>query len=430
MTKKSFILATLLTPLGVGLYFFAAGFLTTYQGSEEKHIAIVDPSDILGLEAKSLKDEHGLYFSKSDKQPAELKPDLDSGRYDAILEVPPLDDPDSPSFKVNFFTADNKPLSPALIARLKQKMEERIRQYKIALLGLNGQQIKSIETNVELDTQSLGDEGRQSGNSSLTSAIAAGIGGFMGFVMYLAVFLYGTMVMRSVMEEKTNRIVEVIISSVKPFQLMLGKIIGVGLVGLTQVALWAIMFPIIIIIVQMFWGIDAAQMQAANSGFQGMDTAETQSMAFQALAELQKLNWWVILPLFVFYFLGGYFLYASLFAAVGSAVSDDTGEAQSLTLPIAMPVIIAFMIMVSVVQNPYSKLAVFASLFPLFSPIVMPARLAFSPPWWEVALSVVLLLLSALFFVWLSGRVYRVGILLYGKKATFRELAKWMFAKI
>lgn len=244
--------------------------------------------------------------------------------------------------------------------------------------------------------------------------------------MYMTVFIYGMMVMRSVMEEKTNRIVEVMISSVKPFQLMLGKIIGVGAVGLTQVAIWAILIPTMSFLVTLLFGFDSAQMNTSMPAAE-INPDDTEAMIALAMGELTGQNWALILPLFILYFLGGYFLYSSLFAAVGSAMGDDLGEGQALTLPITIPVIIAFYIMFVAVQAPNSSLAVWASIFPLFSPIVMPARLAFEPPMWEILLSIAVLIASCTFFVWLSGRIYRVGILMYGKKVTFKELGKWLF---
>jgi ABC-2 type transport system permease protein len=175
------------------------------------------------------------------------------------------------------------------------------------------------------------------------------------------------------------------------------------------------------------------QMQEAQMG--GMananvpDAQEMQFRIFGAMKEIQNLNWWFIVPAFIFYFLGGYFLYSSMFAAVGSAMGDDYGEGQSLTIPITIPVLLAFYIMMVVVRQPNSTLGVWASIFPLFSPIVMPARLAFSPPWWQIGLSMLVLAATSVFFVWLAARIYRVGILLYGKKVTLKELGKWMFYK-
>ncbi|MEM1215724.1 MAG: ABC transporter permease, partial [Bacteroidota bacterium] len=224
------------------------------------------------------------------------------------------------------------------------------------------------------------------------------------------------------------RIVEVMISSVRPFPLMLGKIIGVGLVGLTQVLAWAITIPAMLFIVSVIFGfnVDASTVAAPPPEMAGIDP---EVMANQIYTELQSFNWWGILPLFLLYFLGGYFMYAALFAAVGSAMGDDLGEGQALTIPITIPVILAFYITLAAIQSPNSSMAVWSSFFPLFSPIVMPARLPFDPPWWQVAGSLVLLVLSCLALIWLSGRIYRVGILLYGKKVTLWEMGKWIFRR-
>jgi len=236
------------------------------------------------------------------------------------------------------------------------------------------------------------------------------------------------MVMRSVMEEKTSRIVEVMISSVRPFPLMLGKIIGVGLVGLTQVLAWAILVPLMLIGVNLLFGfqMDSSSLADAPPELAGMDT---ELLVAQVMTELGSFNWWLILPLFLLYFLGGYFMYAALFAAVGSAMGDDLGEGQSLTIPITIPVILAFYITIAAIQSPNSGLAVWASFFPLFSPIVMPSRLPFDPPWWQITISLLLLLGTCVGLIWLSGRIYRVGILLYGKKVTLWEMGKWIFRK-
>ena len=198
-----------------------------------------------------------------------------------------------------------------------------------------------------------------------------------------------------------------------------------GLVGVTQVLVWAILIPLIVAGVSFFFGIEPPQAGAAGAGGE-IDPAEAENMVLLAMQEIQNQNWWAILPLFLIYFLGGYFLYASLFAAVGSAMGEDQGESQALTIPITIPVVLAIYIMFAVVQAPNSTLAMWSSQFPLFSPIVMPARLAFSPPVWEVVLSVTILVATSIFFVWLSGRIYRAGILLYGKKIGFKEMGKWM----
>lgn len=264
--------------------------------------------------------------------------------------------------------------------------------------------------------------------TSMAGKIAAVIGMVMAFFMYITVFVYGMMVMRSVMEEKTSRIVEVMISSVKPFPLMLGKIIGVGMVGLTQVLAWAILVPLMLIGVNLLFGFDMSTTNLPEAPPE-LGDVDPQVLAAQIMTELGTFNWWLILPLFLLYFLGGYFMYAALFAAVGSAMGDDLGEGQSLTIPITIPVILAFYITIAAIQSPNSGLAIWASYFPLFSPIVMPARLPFDPPWWEITISLILLIGTCIGLIWLSGRIYRVGILLYGKKVSLWEMSKWVFRK-
>lgn len=293
-------------------------------------------------------------------------------------------------------------------------------------MDLKKEDLKNLDTKVRIEPKPIIETGEDA--THLTSVIAAAIGGFMGFVMYMTVFIYGMMVMRSVMEEKTNRIVEIMISSVKPFQLMLGKIIGVGGVGLTQVAIWAILIPIITGIGMLFFNVEPPAADV-TAGMPAMDPEDAQVLAMQVMEEFKAQNWWLIVPLFMVFFLGGYLLYSSLFAAVGSAMSDDYGESQALTIPITIPVILAFYIMIVAIRSPDSNLAVFSSIFPLFSPIVMPARLAFDPPVWQIVLSVAVLIASAIGFIWITARIYRVGILMYGKKVSLKELGKWIFYK-
>lgn len=420
VTKRSFILATILTPLAFAVFFVVVGLIFQYQSDDSKKVAIIDEGNVLN---KTIKDEANLYFKFPQEDLATLRSKFNELDYDGILVIPALKDVLSTRLTI-FYYADTPPTLD-IETMIKDKISQSIREYKISALSLERKQLDALNMKIDLDPEPIKDTGENA--STLTGAIAAGIGSIMGIIMYFTVFIYGMMVMRSVMEEKTNRIVEVMISSVKPFTLMLGKIIGVGAVGLTQVAIWAILLPLITMLANLFFGFDTANMDMPTSP--AIDPDDMQAKMSLALHELRSQNWWMILPLFIFYFLGGYFLYSSLFAAVGSAMGDDMGEGQALTLPITIPVILAFYIMFVAVQAPNSSLAVWSSIFPLFSPIVMPARLAFHPPVWEVVLSVVLLGVGSIFFVWLSGRIYRVGILMYGKKVTFKELGKWLFMK-
>ncbi|HFB99967.1 MAG TPA: ABC transporter permease [Phaeodactylibacter sp.] len=423
--KKSFILATVLTPLAFGLFFIIVGFIFSYESGDVKKIAISDPGNILSV--SKIANTKSIIFSKPQKNLEALKKDVLDKKYDGVIAIPVIKNINDKNVVVDYFySKDNLDIESRV--PIKNSLRRFLRDYKIKELGLDKKQLAAIDSDVTLKTKSILEEDK---DTSMNALVGAGIGGMMGMIMYMTVFIYGMMVMQSVREEKVSRIAEVMISSVKPFQLMMGKIIGVGAVGLTQITIWAILIPIISISVQLFFGFDTNHM-----GPSGMDMAnanidpdEMAYMATQVLAELQSQNWWMIAPLFLLYFLGGYFLYASLFAAVGSAMENDMGEGQALTIPITIPVIIAFYIMIVSVKSPHSSLAIWSSIFPLFSPIVMPARLAFSPPAWQIALSVVVLIATAIFFVWISSRIYRVGILMYGKKVTLKELGKWMFRK-
>jgi ABC-2 type transport system permease protein len=259
--------------------------------------------------------------------------------------------------------------------------------------------------------------------------IASAIGMFSGFLIYIIMFVYGMMVMRGVMEEKTNRIAEVVISSVKPFELMMGKVIGIALVGLTQFIIWIV-----------FIGLIGTVLAAIIPGFSPspaimtpgivMPTEAIHASAMQQnMVEVMAMPWLKIGIYFLIYFMGGYLLYASLFAAVGSLVNEDAQEAQSLTLPITMPIIIGFIISIQAAKDPNSGLAVFGSIFPFTSPLVMMSRIAYNPPFWQIALSIVLLIATFIGTIWLSAKIYRTGILMYGKKITWQEVGKWLLKK-
>lgn len=422
VTRPSFIIATLITPLIFVLFFVVVGLIFSYESDDTKKIAVVDESGIL---KGALKDEKGLYFKFEKKPLADLRKNFKNTDYDAILLLPKIDNLFDKDYMAYYYTKGQTTLD--IESHIEDRIRDALRDYKIDALKLERKQLEALNTSVNIEPEPIEEGGANA--TRLTSAVGAGIGFIMGFIMYMAVFIYGTMVMRSVMEEKTNRIVEVMVSSVKPFQMMMGKIIGVGAVGLTQVLIWSIMIPLLMTIAQVTMGFDPEQQMQMGPGAPNINPDETQAMVMAAMNEIGNINWGLILPLFIIYFLGGYFLYSSLFAAVGSAIGDDMGEAQTLTIPIVIPVVLAIYIMIKAVETPTSSLSVFSSIFPLFSPIVMPAILASNPPAWQVITSVLVLIATSIFFVWLSGRIYRVGILLYGKKGTFKEFAKWIFYK-
>lgn len=252
------------------------------------------------------------------------------------------------------------------------------------------------------------------------SGIAYGVGYASSFLIYITILIYGTMVMRGVSEEKNNRIAEIIISSVKPFQLMMGKIIGIGAVGLTQFFMWLVLGAVFILVL-----LTVLPAEALGEASKQASQPEAAALA----ASLAGINLPLVLFCFLFYFIFGYLFYASLFAAVGSAVSEDSQDTQSLMLPVTMPIILAIVIMMQVIVNPVSSMATWSSMVPFFSPVVMMARIPFgvpsTVPWWELIASMLLLAGGFLFTTWLSAKIYRTGILLYGKKITWREMWKW-----
>lgn len=239
------------------------------------------------------------------------------------------------------------------------------------------------------------------------------------------------MIMRSVMEEKTNRIIEVMISTVTPKQLMFGKIIGVGLVGLFQILIWCITTPLFIFLITFLFAgdMDMSGMMATGATGEVVQTQVANSFMGDIIGQLQAVQWWVLIPTIFLFFLLGYLMYSSMFAAIGSTMGDDQGEGQSLTFLVIMPLLFGFYISMAAISSPNSSMAVWSSIIPLFSPIVMPVRLAFDPPVWQIVTSLISLALSSWFFAWLSARIYRVGILMYGKKATFKDMVRWFKAK-
>lgn len=425
--KPSFLLATFLTPLAMGLIIFLSVYFSTQMGNTSQKILVLDENNILNeypLESKLLSCD----YKDVDLEVAK-KSYIEDG-YDLILHIAPITDIMSKNYDVNYYSKEK--LGFASIEKIEESLEKSVKKYKLEKSSIDKIAYDKLNTKVALENGLINstDEDQQ---GDTTSTAAKGIGlalsYTMGFMMYMVIFIFGGLVMRSVMEEKLNRIVEVIVSTVKPFTLMLGKLIGVGGVGLTQLLIWIILVPLIGLAVIQFMGGDASAMAEANTAQSEEMMKEMASKGLDIpnmIKEAATLNWALIIPAFIIFFLGGYFIYASLFAAVGSAVGEDQAEAQQFMLPISIPVIAAFIMIPAVTDNNDSLFVKFVSLFPLTSPILMPARLPSGPPIWEVILSIVILIASVIFFVWMAGRIYRVGIFMHGKKINAKELFKWI----
>ena len=425
--KKSFILMTLLGPILMAGIAIVPILIAKYSDDKINKIMVIDQRP--EIFTTILPSSETVLFINSKISLDSAKKAFDPEKFYGILYL--QDDMVKNPGGAMLFTEKKANLS--VTNYIENSLEKQIEQDKLKSEGIDQKTLSSIETNVNLKTLSLkGEE---------NSAELATIVGFIcGFLIYLFIFLYGVQVMRGVIEEKTNRIVEVIISSVRPFELMMGKIIGIALVGLTQFLLWIVLTLTITTIASKVI-IDpktdakvVAQTMKSNNLDQhalkelGATPKIKEDAMSKLFSQLSSINFPLIISCFFIYFLGGYLLYSALFAAIGAAVDNET-ETQQFMLPVTIPLILAFIVAQSIVQNPDSQLGFWFSIIPLTSPVVMMVRIAFGVPPWELALSIGLLIAGFIGATWLAGRIYRTGILLYGKKVNYKELAKWLFYK-
>lgn len=421
--KKTFILSTILTPLLFVGIFAAVTFITVKNLGDEK-IAVIDPDNYFN---GNLEDGKTVSFEYVDNVDTS---NFEKAGYSGVL-IPPHTSFNS-SDSIKLITSKNYGIaaSEGVQRQINRAMENNFISRE---LNINVKQIDSIKDKAKEVPYADMVKGEGDKIERGNSGIAYGVGYASGFLIYITLFIYGSMVMRGVMEEKTNRIAEVIVSSVRPFQLMMGKIIGIGAVGITQFLMWIILIMLFSTALGAFISPEVMeQVQQSQNGMPG--AAQQGSEAVRAMAsvkiELSTVNWGMIVFCFLFYFLGGYLFYAALFAAVGSTVNEDPQDAQSMMLPITMPIILAIVIMINAITNPSSTLATWSSIIPFFSPIVMMARVPFgvpgTVPWWQLGLSMGLLITGFFFTTWLAAKIYRTGILLYGKKATWKEMFKWI----
>ena len=419
--KKTFILTTILTPLLFIGMIAAVTFITAKNIRNEK-IAVVDEQSLLKSNLKNSKSVS--YEFRNDVDTSNFK----SKGFTAILFAPHSGINQTRNFKLISEKSLNRIANDRIDKDISHALESNMISQELKIDPVLIDSIKSRANEVKIEAVKKDELGK------LTSSnfdIASGIGYLTGFLIYITLFIYGVMVMRGVMEEKTNRIAEVMISSVKPFQLMMGKIIGIGAVGLTQFLIWIILISGLSVLFGSSLSPETMQqVQNAQQGAGGMQQSAPPGGMAALVTNLSSVNWIMVVGCFLFYFLGGYLFYASLFAAVGSAVNEDSQDAQSLSFPITLPIILAIIIMINAINDPGSSLATWSSIIPFFSPIVMMARIPFgvpdTVPYWQLGVSMVLLVLGFLFTTWLSAKIYRTGILLYGKKPSWKEMVKWL----
>ena len=403
--KKSFIVMTIVGPLLMAALLIVPTYLAN-ESQEIRTIAIEEE----GFEfSNQLENTEFLNFSKIASEEASLlKTNFEESAYYALLSIE----------KENFTLYSNQQISLSVSNDVENQLEKIIEHQKLKAAGIDLTILAEAESIVKIVTKIISEDGNTSNSQAEASM---GIGFICGILIYMFIFMYGTMVMRGVIEEKTSRIVEVIISSVKPFQLMMGKILGVALVGLTQFVLW-ILLTFVLAGIAEFAFMDISSMTTELN-------PEKQSIILSKISTLTGgINLLQIFISFIFYFLAGYLMYSALFAAVGSAV-DAEADTQQFVLPITIPLLLSFILIQPIMENPDGTLAFWMSIIPFTSPVIMMVRLPFGVANWELALSVGILILSFILTTWLAGKIYRTGILMYGKKASYKELWKWLTYK-
>ena len=415
--NKSFIVMTFLSPLlFVGIAVFV-GYLSTMK-AELKTIAIHDESGMFSNEFKN--DEEYKYVNLSSIPLQTLKDSIISESYEGLLVIPKLENNKALQSNIQFISND----SPGVmfIENLEDVINQKLTAENYQKAGLDTLAIQNAKAKVAINLE------KASGEQALKglNEIKIGIGGMFGYLIMMFIIIYGNMVMRSVIEEKTSRIIEIIISSVKPFQLMMGKIIGTSLAGILQFLIWALLGLTAMFVMSSIFGVHMGASSGVQDQVANAAQNETAGTIQLYIKELWNLPIATILISFMVYFIGGYFLYSSFYASIGAAVDNET-DSQQFLLPIIMPLILGVYIgFFTVINDPHGTIATVFSMIPLTSPIVMMMRIPFGVPWWQIAISMTLLFGTFLGVVWFAAKIYRVGILMYGKKPTWKELYKWL----
>jgi ABC-2 type transport system permease protein len=425
--NKTFLVSTLLLPIGIVL-FYGTIFFFTSNDTDIHRIGVVDINN--HLISKLPKDDNFQFIPFTGEENFGEKTTGEKYNIDAVVMVPET--------KESYTKGEFKVLTYTKIGIMTKSKFENIFQKIIETDRFSNNQIDStkieeIQKSIKLNYQSISGTEENDMKEGISYALSFGL----GIMMYVILTIYGAQVMRGVMEEKTNRIVEIIISSVKPFELLMGKIIGIGMVSFLQLTVWGIFLGIINIAVGMVFGVSALSNPEAMASMPGSVGGAAQMaqnpQIIEALNNLQSINFLPIVVIFIFYFLGGYFLYSSLFASVGSAVGDDPQDVQSLMMPIMLPILLSFVFLSKSVNNPNCTEAVVASIVPFTAPVVMMSRVVFGigvgVPLWQLLLSMAVMVITTVFFLFLAARIYKVGILLYGKKVGWMEMLKWVFIK-
>lgn len=423
--KKSFLLTTILVPL----IFPAIMGIMIYIVIKQSEVTTVKTVQVLDESHKfTLKDTKDFKFIAVTGSLENAKTAYDSSEYFGLVYIPPFDISDPKGFTL--LSHENPTMEQ--IGNLEGFFEDQVRNMKLEQYKVDQATLDALKTNIDIKQLTRGDDGEEKSSSSL---LIYGVGFVLGILIYMFVLIYGIQIMQGVIDEKTSKVVEVIVSSVKPFQLMLGKIIGIASVGLLQFIIWIVLGFGVTSSMLAYFGINTPQKQMMEQVSKQVDSKDAPQTAEVKIAQNEGLQSFLQLPfariisVFLFFFLGGYLLYGSLFAAVGSAV-DSIQDAQQFQFPVTLPLLIGYLsLFIIVLRDPNSTASFWLSIIPLTSPVAMVGRIASGVPAWELALSMALLIAGFLFTTWIAGRIYRVGILMTGTKVNYKVLAKWFMTK-
>jgi ABC-2 type transport system permease protein len=420
--KKSFLLATILVPLLFpaiigGMIYFA---MEESKNAEQQNVYVLDESGLFNFE-----NDKKYSFEKLNVSLEEAKTIFTESEAYGLLYFPTFDLANPQG--ITMYAKKNPSLQAS--SYFEKQIESQIRDEKLKKSGIAEEELEALKTNISLSTINVSDTGEEKASSA---GVAYGIAYAFSFLVYMFILLYGSQIMQGVIEEKSSKIVEIIVSSIKPFQLMIGKVVGVASVGLLQLVIWVVLIFVLSSAVFTMFDLNPADMQAAQESMSGMNgNTETQAMmqnskVGEILNIVYDIPYAYYVSVFAFFFISGYLLYGALFAAVGSAV-DNISDAQQFTLPITMPMIVGFLgTFVFVLPEPDGNVSFWLSIIPFTSPVAMMARVAFGVPAWELALSMGLMVVGFIFTIWMAGRIYRIGILMHGTKVNYKTLLKWL----
>lgn len=416
--NKSFIIMTFLSPLiFVGIFALVA-YLSSLNNDTVRKISVLDESGLFKDEFNS--SPHLQYKLLGETTLQNAKEEAEKEEVYGLLYIPKIDRLEDLSKKITFYSEDSPSLS--LMGDINDLLENKVNTLKLREAGIDSETIKNLHINISANQETF--KGKET--SKLGSGLKLIFGGAAGYLLFMFIIIYGNMIMRSVIEEKTSRVIEVIISSVKPRLLLLGKIFGTTLAGITQFVVWVVLILVLMTVVTSIFGIDPSSATPSRQVLENSVSGGTQQVLQDVMIEINNLPITNLIIMFILFFVGGYLLYASLYASVGAAVDSET-DTQQFMMPILMPLILAVYVgFFTVIDNPHGTVSQVFSYIPFTSPVVMLMRIPFGVPLWQQIISVLILFASFIAMVWFAAKIYRVGILMYGKKPTYKEIFKWL----